>query len=177
MNVSSIWKRKMSQTIRLFGIVEDSIVDGPGLRLGVFTQGCPHKCLGCHNPNSHDCAGGYLEETAVIVKKALNNPLCSGVTFSGGEPLMQISAILEIAKQLKEANKHIILYTGFVFEEFVAEHELDLEFQELLTYLDVIIDGPYIQELRTLSLPFRGSSNQRMIDIQEFLKQKQIVTI
>ena len=149
--------------LSLAGLIEDSIVDGPGIRLTVFAQGCPHRCPGCHNPESWPFAGGteMAEEKLVVI--ARSNPLCRGVTFSGGEPFAQAEGFAKLAGLLKEAGYEVASYSGYTFEELTAG---TVPFaKELLAGLDILVDGRYEQEKRTLELRFRGSSNQRVIDV------------
>lgn len=159
------------ELIRIAGIVDDSIVDGPGIRLTVFFQGCLHNCDGCHNPTTHDINGGYLVSVDEIISKILSNPLLSGVTFSGGEPLLQIDNCINLAKKIKEMNLNIILYTGYNFEEIIKLQNG----KELLKYIDYVIDGKYIKEKRSLELKYRGSSNQRIINVNRTLLSNEII--
>ena len=153
--------------MRIAGMVNDSIVDGPGLRFTVFTQGCPHRCPGCHNPNTHDPAGGYDVGTDEIVRQIRKNPLLSGVTLSGGEPFMQSAECLEIAKEAHRMNLNVWAYTGYTWEHLMQEN--DPARMALLREVDVLVDGPYIADKRSLELDFCGSSNQRLIDVQQSL--------
>ena len=100
--------------LRLFGCVNDSIVDGPGLRYTIFVQGCYHNCLGCHNPESHDVNGGYLKDIEEILKEIDENPLLDGVTLSGGEPMLQVEALIELSKEIKKRNLNIVLYLSLI---------------------------------------------------------------
>lgn len=157
--------------IRIFGIANDSIVDGPGLRLTVFTQGCPHGCPGCHNPQSHDFAGGREMDTEEILKMMRENPLLDGVTLSGGEPFCQSEACLEIAKAAHAAGLNVWGYSGYTFEQLLKKSEC----APLLAELDVLVDGPFVQAKRSLECPWRGSTNQRLIDVQASLKSGETV--
>lgn len=158
--------------IRIAGITEDSIVDGPGLRLTVFVQGCPHGCKGCHNPETHDYLGGQVMDTSEIISKIKSNPLLDGITLSGGEPLFQTDACCEIAKAAHDRGLSVWCYTGFTWENVVEVYQY-VPF-ELLGYIDVLVDGPFIESQRTLELPWRGSSNQRLIDVQESLRTRMV---
>ncbi|MFR7592956.1 MAG: anaerobic ribonucleoside-triphosphate reductase activating protein [Longibaculum sp.] len=158
--------------IRLYGTVNDSIVDGPGLRYTVFTQGCPHHCPGCHNPQSHDMQGGYIQETDEIIKEIDQNPLLDGVTFSGGEPFMQMVPLIDLAKEIKQRGLHLMIYSGFTYQEIM---DMGKEAKELLSLCDTLVDGRFVLNLRSLQLLYKGSSNQRIIDIQESLKQNQVI--
>ena len=163
----------MDAKLRISGIINDSIVDGPGLRLVVFTQGCPHGCAGCHNPNTHDFAGGKEMTCEEIVKQLDENPLQSGVTLSGGEPFCQAEALLPLARAAKERGKHLLAYSGYTFEELTAMRSPAVD--ELLRLCDLLIDGRFRQEEKKLSLRFRGSSNQRIIDLAETRQQGAVV--
>lgn len=158
--------------IRIAGITEDSIVDGPGLRLTVFVQGCPHHCLGCHNPETWDPFGGRYMDTQEIIAKMDSNPLLDGITLSGGEPFAQQEACTELAKAAHERGLNVWCYTGLTWEVYHAFGYVDLPF---LDHIDVLVDGPYIESQRTLELPWRGSKNQRLIDVQESLRQGKTV--
>ena len=155
--------------LRISGIVNDSIVDGPGLRLTIFTQGCPHHCPGCHNPQTHDCKGGHKIFQSKIIKKISSSTLLYGVTFSGGEPFIQAKQLLPIAKFVKAQGLELACYTGFVFEELFSDK---VPFaKELLSYIDILIDGKFVIAQKSLELKFKGSRNQRTIDVQTSLKE------
>lgn len=159
--------------IRIAGITEDSIVDGPGLRLTVFVQGCKHGCKGCHNPQTHDPNGGKGIDTNRIIDMMYKNPILHGVTLSGGEPFNQAMACYDIAQAAKQMGLNVWCYTGYTWE---AIYELYKSiYLPLLDYVDVLVDGPYIESQRTLELPWRGSKNQRLIDVQESLRQGKAV--
>lgn len=149
--------------IRLAGIVPESIVDGPGYRLAVFVQGCPHGCAGCHNPETHDFAGGYASTTEAIIEKLGANPLVRGVTLTGGEPMMQAQALCEVAQAARDRGLNVWCYTGFTLEALMAENRPDR--MRLLGLVDVLVDGPYIAHERSLDLLYCGSRNQRLIDM------------
>ena len=151
--------------IRLAGVVPESIVDGPGYRLAVFVQGCPHACPGCHNPNTHDFAGGYLSDTAEVIAKMGRNPLVRGVTLTGGEPMMQAEALCEIASAAREKGLNVWCYTGFTLE--ALKREGNTARMRLLSLIDVLVDGPYIAHERSLDLSYCGSKNQRLIDMKK----------
>lgn len=157
--------------IRIADIVQDSIVDGPGIRLTVFTQGCPHHCKGCHNPGTWDYDGGKLVDTDEIIAMMDANPLLDGITLSGGEPLLHTADCLTLAKAAKKRKLNVWLYTGYTWE--IASQVSTV--QALLRYVDVLVDGPYIESQRTLELPWRGSRNQRLIDVQASLKTGHVV--
>lgn len=161
--------------IRLSGIVNDSIVDGTGIRMTVFTQGCPHHCPGCHNPQTHDFLGGYLEDTAVIAEKFSQNPLLCGITLSGGEPFFQAQPLTVLCREIKAMGKDIWAYSGYTYEELLAD--VTPYARELLSLVDVLVDGKFEQEQSDLNLYFRGSSNQRLILVQQSLAQQEIVLL
>lgn len=165
------------RTIQLAGVVRESIVDGPGIRFVVFCQGCPHLCPGCHNPVTHDFDGGYPCEVEKILKAIDENPLLDGVTFSGGEPACQPKAFLTLAKEIKARGLNIIMYSGFTLEQLTKMGETDLALAELLEYLDYLIDGRYEEAQRDLTLSFRGSRNQRIIDMNETRKTGNLITL
>ena len=152
-------------TIRIAGVVRESIVDGPGLRFTVFCQGCPHHCEGCHNMATHDFSGGYDCEISRILEAIDENPLLDGVTFSGGEPMCQPEAFYNLAVQVKERGLNIVTYTGFTYEELLQMTEKDKWIKGLLELTDILIDGRFVLEERDLTLQFRGSRNQRVIDM------------
>lgn len=163
--------------IRIAGLVEDSIVDGPGLRFVVFVQGCPHHCEGCHNPETHDFSGGRLSDTDEIYEQCMENPLCSGVTFSGGEPFCQAEALYALGSRFKSAGKHLMCYSGWTFEELLKKSETEEYTRKLLALLDILVDGRFDISRRSLSLMFRGSENQRLIDVQKSISQGRAVVI
>ena len=151
--------------IRIAGVVRESIVDGPGLRFTVFCQGCPHGCKGCHNMATHDFSGGYDCEISRILEAIDENPLLDGVTFSGGEPMCQPEAFYNLAVQVKERGLNIVTYTGFTYEELITMGESNIGVKKLMDLTDILVDGRFVLEERDLTLPFRGSANQRLIDM------------
>ena len=151
--------------IRLSGIVDQSIVDGPGLRLTVFTQGCPHHCPGCHNPGTHAFGEGFGAEAAEILARFDDNPLLAGITLSGGEPLVQAEALLPLARQIGSRGKTVWCYTGYTFEEALAAARGNPSLAALLRHIDVLVDGRYEAARRSLILRYRGSANQRVLDL------------
>lgn len=156
---------KKADSIRIAGIVRESIVDGPGIRFTVFCQGCPHACEGCHNPETHDFTGGSDCGIDRLLEEIEKNPLLAGVTFSGGEPFCQARGFAELAKKVREKNLSITVFSGYTLEQLNEMSKQDEDVRELLQLTDILIDGPYIKELRDLTLRFRGSSNQRVIDM------------
>ena len=156
----------MTDTIRLYGLVTDSIVDGPGFRTAVFTQGCPHHCPGCHNPGSHAPDGGALWTLDDVEKKFTGNPLLSGVTLSGGEPFEQAEACAEVARRAHTHSLNVWTYTGYPYERLLARAAAEPAVQALLDETDVLVDGPFLLEERSLDLLYCGSRNQRLIDLR-----------
>lgn len=154
--------------INISGTVNDSIVDGPGLRFAIFVQGCPHGCKGCHNPQTHDFNAGTPTEPAALLDKIKANPLLDGVTFSGGEPFCQAQALAELGAEIRKLGLDIITYTGYTFE-YLYEHREENGYGALLSVTDVLIDGQFVETLRSLELRFRGSANQRIIDVRKSL--------
>ncbi|TQQ83139.1 anaerobic ribonucleoside-triphosphate reductase activating protein [Peptacetobacter hominis] len=154
----------------------DSIVDGPGLRAVVWTQGCTHNCMGCHNPQTHSLNGGFIEDTDNIVKEIKERKLQRGVTLSGGEPFLQPEAVEDIARKLKETGMDVWAFTGFKFEELLNPSNKNFFInKKLLKSIDVLVDGKFEIDKRDISLLFRGSSNQRVIDVKRSLKEKRVV--
>ncbi|MDR1619895.1 MAG: radical SAM protein [Clostridiales bacterium] len=158
-----------AQTIRVAGIVNDSITDGPGLRLAIFMQGCLRGCPGCHNPSALPLKGGEPYSAAALYDRVKANPLLSGVTFSGGEPLLQAAALIPLAKKIRRAGYALSIYTGYTFETLLNENDADK--LSLLRCADTLVDGPFILAERDLSLLFRGSKNQRILDVAQSLKK------
>lgn len=161
--------------IKIAGLVPESIVDGPGIRFTVFTQGCPHHCPGCHNPQTHDFAGGEWKDTDEIIAQFQQNPLLKGITLSGGDPFVQPAACAELARAAHKAGKDVITYTGYTFEQLLSGIVPDAGL--LLEETDILIDGRFEEEKKSLGLRFRGSSNQRAIDCKKSLKIAEAVEI
>lgn len=151
------------EPLRIAGIVPGSIVDGPGIRFVVFTQGCPHGCPGCHNPDTHDPKGGSEADIPSILARLDEDLLLSGVTFSGGEPFMQAAALVPLAEAVKVRGKNLMVYTGYQYEQLVHMEQPGV--QRLLSLADLLVDGPFVLAEKDLTLPYRGSSNQRVIDL------------
>ena len=161
--------------IRIAGIVEDSIVDGRGIRMAVFVQGCPHHCPGCHNPQTHDFAGGTLDDTDRIFEAFRENPLYRGITFSGGEPLCQPKPLRALADRVHGIKKDVTVYTGWTYEALCAMHDPDVD--ALLSVCDVLVDGPFIEAQRDPELLFRGSANQRLIDMNRTRERGEVTLL
>lgn len=155
----------------------DSIVDGPGLRTVIWTQGCHHHCKGCQNPQTWSFEGGGLVPIKEVLKEIDKLEYQSGLTFSGGDPMYQPYACNEIAKYAKSKNLNIWVYTGFTFEELIDLSKKDPIYLDFLKNIDVLVDGRFILEERDLSLLFRGSRNQRLIDVQKTLQNNEITLL
>jgi anaerobic ribonucleoside-triphosphate reductase activating protein len=151
--------------IRIAGFNPESVVDGPGLRFVIYTQGCPHRCPGCQNPETWDPEGGHEVALDDLWARVQINPLLRGITLSGGEPFMQAGACAALAARARAAGLDVVTYTGYTWEQLLAMAEDDPDVRALLTLSDYLIDGPYLAAQRSLSLPFRGSRNQRFIDV------------
>ncbi|WP_019849270.1 MULTISPECIES: anaerobic ribonucleoside-triphosphate reductase activating protein [Desulfitobacterium] len=165
----------MDFQIRIAGIIEESIVDGPGIRLTVFAQGCPHHCPGCHNPETHSYEGGKSIPISEILKGLAMNPLLDGITLSGGEPFAQAEGFALLAQSAKQRGFHVMTYSGYTYEELTAQSKKEPAWALLLEHTDLLVDGPFESANRNLLLPFRGSENQRIIDVQASLKQGKVV--
>lgn len=165
--------------IRLASPIQyDSIVDGEGMRAVLWTQGCPHKCPGCHNPITHDFDGGFITDVEFLKEElSANMKYQDGITLSGGDPFMQVSAVLEIAKHVKSLGKNVWAYTGFTFEKLLEISEKNPRMLELLNNIDVLVDGKFIQEEKSLDLYYKGSRNQRIIDVSKSLEIGSVVLI
>lgn len=166
----------MSDLLRIAGTVNDSIVDGDGIRFTIFTQGCPHDCKGCHNPQTHDFKSGELVEIITLLEKIKSNPLLDGVTFSGGEPFCQAETLAKLGAAIKSLGLNIVTYTGYTFEELYKNYDKN-GWGKLLEVTDFLIDGKFVLELRNWQIKFRGSSNQRYIDCKKSLEQGRVVEI
>ncbi|MCL2599157.1 MAG: anaerobic ribonucleoside-triphosphate reductase activating protein [Firmicutes bacterium] len=161
--------------MRVFGIERDSIVDGPGIRTVIFCQGCPWQCEGCHNPKSWDFEGGTEYTVEQLVEQVFSNPLLSGVTLSGGEPFCQAGELAQLVQKVKARGLDVWCYSGYTFEQLVDLASKDKDTHQLLQQLDVLVDGPFLIAKKDLNLLFRGSQNQRLIDVQNTLKNGKIV--
>ena len=161
--------------VQIASLINDSIVDGPGLRYAIYVQGCHHRCKGCHNPQTQPFDGGTEMDTEAIWSEIEENPLLSGITFSGGDPVCQPLPLAEIAEKARKNGLSVWCYTGDVFEDIINKNDDDV--MALLRNVDVLVDGPFVLEKRTLELPFHGSTNQRLIDVQASLESKQVKEI
>jgi len=163
------------QALRLSGLTPESLVDGPGLRYVIFTQGCPHRCPNCHNPTSWDMDTGKEFTVKEIIRMLKKQKKIQGVTFSGGEPFLQAAELSQVALAAHQLALDVVTYSGFTYEELIEQGKNDINITALLSASDLLIDGKYIDAKRDSSLPFRGSSNQRIIKIQETEKTGKIV--
>jgi len=163
--------------MRIAGLIQDSIVDGPGLRFVVFTQGCELCCEGCHNPNTWDVGGGDEKSTDDVIAEMMKNPLTDGLTLSGGEPFLQAHECVRLAAAARAAGLNVWIYTGYLLEELLDISRDDPVTGELLALTDVLVDGRFILEERTLMLKWRGSSNQRILDVKKSLATGEAVEL
>ena len=157
----------MNTLLRIAGVEEESIVDGPGFRYAIFTQGCPHHCPGCQNPQTHPFDGGRPVDIGELFAAICEDPLLKGVTFSGGEPFCQPAPLAELARRVHARGLDVTVFTGYTWEQLLAAG--DPAVRELLGQTDLLVDGPYLEEQRDLTLLFRGSANQRLIDVPRSL--------
>ncbi len=164
---------KSQVKLRMCGTEPESIVDGPGFRYVIFVQGCPHGCAGCHNPESHSFEGGYELGIDELYKEIRSNPYLGGVTFSGGEPFCQTAGLLELARLLKSDGIHLMAFTGYTLEELRARG--DEATDELLGLIDILVDGRFVETQRDLTLLYRGSENQRVIDMNKTRELGEVV--
>lgn len=162
----------MANCLRLASqLQQDSIVDGPGVRCVLWTQGCPHHCPGCHNPHTHVNHGGIEVPLQDVLNQMKEMKLQSGITFSGGEPFLQADLLIEVAKLAKTLHWNCWAYSGFIYEEIIKNETM----KEFLSHLDVLVDGKFVETKKDYRLRFKGSSNQRIIDVQASLKQGKVV--
>jgi anaerobic ribonucleoside-triphosphate reductase activating protein len=159
----------MDSKIRLSGITRESVVDGLGFRYVVYAQGCPHQCRGCHNPSTHSFEGGELVDIDKIIAEISKNPMLDGLTCSGGECFEKAEQFAELAKAVKALGLSVWAYTGYTLEEIIKAKDVRSDWRDFIKYIDVLVDGRFEIEKKDLSLCFRGSSNQRLIDVQRTL--------
>ena len=155
------------EKIRIAGIVKESIVDGPGLRFVVFAQGCRHNCPGCHNPETHSFSGGSFVEIEDLIRQIKQNPLLDGITLSGGEPFEQAAGFGELAMRAQKLGYSVMTYTGYTYEYIQKNMELIEGWKKLLTWTDILVDGKFDITKKSMLLNFRGSYNQRIIDVKK----------
>ena len=158
--------------MRMYGLEQNSYADGPGIRMAIFFQGCLHKCEGCHNPGSWPMYGGDKVDTNDLMKKMANDPLLDGITLSGGEPFLQPQPALALARFARQRGLSVWCYTGYTFEQ-ISEWQDNRK--TLLQNIDVLVDGPFKLEEKSLDIPWRGSRNQRLIDVQKSLEKGEVV--
>lgn len=164
--------------IRLASNIQtDSIVDGEGVRAVIWMQGCSHNCEGCHNPNTHDFEGGFISDTEDLKKEIDKLKLEKGITLSGGDPFFQIEASLDIAKYCQETGKNVWCYTGYTFEHLLIMSKKNTKIIDLLSQIDVLIDGKFVIEKKNSNVKFRGSTNQRIIDVGNSLIKNKAIQI
>ncbi len=154
-----------SMILNVSGIVDDSIVDGPGLRYTIFVQGCPHHCPECHNPQTHSFEEKELRTLVSLMNDIRENPLLYGVTYSGGEPFCQPGPLAALGEQIKKAGLNIMCYSGYTYEQLQERAKNEPDVASLLNVVDVLVDGPFIIAQRDLNLLYRGSTNQRLIHL------------
>ncbi len=162
--------------LKIAGINKESIVDGPGIRLVVYTQGCKHNCVGCHNPETHTFKGGQLVSIDEILDSIKENPLIDGVTFSGGEPFEQAEKIAILGEKIKKLGLNVVTYTGYTYEEIIDKVDIKPGWNKLLYITDILIDGKFDIDKKSMQLKFRGSSNQRIINVKKTLESGKIVS-
>lgn len=162
-------------TMKIAGVIKESIVDGPGIRYVIFTQGCPHNCKGCHNPETHDFSGGKLVSIDKMVEEINSNPLLKGVTISGGEPFIQAKNVSNLISKLNRDKLDVIVYSGYTYEDLLEKSNESNGFMELIKSSDILIDGKFDEDLKSQMLKFRGSTNQRAIDLKSSLDLGQTI--
>ena len=167
----------MEKTIRLSGIAYESLVNGSGMRRVFFAQGCKHNCKGCFNSDTHDFAGGEERELDELIKDTLDNPILRGVTFSGGDPWEQADKFAYMAKAFKENGLNVWSYTGYTYEYIMENKDKRVGWNDLLSNIDVLVDGRFDKDKQQDGLKFRGSTNQRLIDVKESLRLNEIIII
>lgn len=158
-------------------IQSDSIVDGEGIRSVIWFQGCSHDCPGCHNPETHDFNGGELVSLDEMKSQIDELEYQAGVTFSGGDPMMQVEALAELAAYVKSKGMNVWCYTGYTFEELMVLAEKNDNYKKALEQIDVLVDGRFVMDLKSFDVQFRGSSNQRILDVAKSLKKGKAVKI
>ena len=163
--------------LAISSIQSDSIVDGEGIRSVIWFQGCDHRCKFCQNPETWDFKGGEEVSIDDVKKQIKELEYQEGVTFSGGDPMYQIEAFIELAKYVHECNMNVWVYTGFTYEQLIKLSEKDSKYLDALKEIDVMVDGLFINDLKSFDVKFRGSSNQRIIDVPSSLEKKEIILI
>jgi anaerobic ribonucleoside-triphosphate reductase activating protein len=159
--------------VRLAGITQESVSDGPGMRITVFFQGCEHHCPGCHNPQTWDRQGGVVYSLDEVLGLIKDSPLIKGITLSGGEPFLQAEAAAALACEFHDRGKDVWAYTGYLWENLLEQN--DPAWKALIGACDVLVDGPFREGERNPGLFFRGSANQRIIDVPASLQQGRVI--
>ncbi len=166
------------EQLRLAGFVEESIVDGPGVRFVIFVQGCPHRCVGCHNPRTLDFNGGKLVSVDYLFDLISKNPLLDGVTFSGGEPFWQSAPCCCLTKKIHRIGLSVMVYTGYIFEDLLTDgKDSSPERLGFIKNVDILVDGPFKIREKSLDLKFKGSRNQRIIDVRRSLDKRETIVV
>lgn len=168
----------METKLRIAGIMKNSVVDGPGIRYVVFTQGCWHKCEGCHNPETHDPTKGSFKDIGEIYDEFVNDSSYDGITLSGGEPFLQSEALAELCIRIHKLERDdidIICYTGYTYEEILEISEKSMSYLTLLRNIDYLIDGKFVKDKASMDINWRGSTNQRIIDVKKSLETGTVV--
>lgn len=161
--------------VRICGEIKHSSVNGVGIRYVVFFQGCPHNCPGCHNPETHSISGGDVADTKDIIQRISSTKFLDGVTLSGGEPFLQPRVIAEIAKAAHKMGLNVWAYTGWKYEQLLSTKDRDII--DALKCVDVLVDGPFVKELKSTECIWRGSTNQRLINVPKSLTRNKTITI
>lgn len=167
----------MKDTIRLSGIAYESLVNGPGIRRVFFSQGCNHNCKGCFNPETHDFSGGEEKNINELIEDVYKNPMIKGITFSGGDPFERAEEFAYMAEAFKKKDLNIWSYTGYTFEYILDNLEKRSGWKDLIYNLDVLVDGRFEEDKAVEGLKFRGSTNQRIIDVKESLRTGNIIIL
>ncbi len=167
----------LNRNIRLAGIAYESLVNGPGLRRVFFSQGCSHNCKGCFNPSTHCDNGGELKNIDELLEDVRKNPMLKGITFSGGDPFEQASEFAYMAIKIKEIGLNIWCYTGYTFEYILDHKDEHSGWEQLLDNIDVLVDGKFEEDKEDTNLKYRGSGNQRIIDVRKSLEKGNVVTL
>lgn len=161
----------MATSLRLAGVIRESIVDGPGWRFVVFSQGCKHNCEGCHNPETHDMNGGYESSVERIIEAVKQDKLLKGVTLSGGDPFEQAEKFSVLAREVHDLGLDVVTYTGYTFEQLYKGMAKNEGWRHLLEQTDILIDGKFELAKKSLNCKFRGSTNQRVLDAKKSLAE------
>ncbi len=161
----------MATPLRLAGVIRESVVDGPGWRFVVFSQGCKHNCEGCHNPETHDMNGGYESSAERIITEVKKDKLLKGITLSGGDPFEQAENFSVLAKMVHDEGLDVVTYTGYTFEQLYKGMAKNEGWRHLLEQTDILIDGKFELSKKSLNCKFRGSTNQRILDAKKSLKE------